>query len=104
MKRHQVAVWPGDGIGTEVVAETVRVLEALDRRLSIGLEFTYLPWGSDYYFEKGTIVPDNFLEILRPFDVILLGALGDPQRLPDHLTLAPLVQLRQQFDQYVCMR
>jgi tartrate dehydrogenase/decarboxylase/D-malate dehydrogenase len=50
------------------------------------------------------VVPEDFLEVLRPFDAILLGAVGWPAELPDHVTLAPLVTLRQRFDQYACVR
>jgi tartrate dehydrogenase/decarboxylase/D-malate dehydrogenase len=96
---------PGDGIGKDVLAEAVRVLESVQERLGgFQLEMTELPWGSDYYFAHGTMVPDDFLERLRRFDAIFLGALGDPARLPDAVSLAPLVQIRQQFDQYACMR
>ena len=50
------------------------------------------------------MVPESYLDALREFDAIFLGALGDPERLPDHVTLAPIVQIRQQFDQYACVR
>lgn len=60
--------------------------------------------GFDYYFEHGVVVPDDYLEQLCSFDAIFLSAVGDPERLPDSTTLAPLVQIRQRFDQYVCMR
>src|SRR5438105_10476448 len=65
-------------------------------------------WSSDVcssdleHVEK--VVPDDFLDVLRPFDAILLGALGWPVELPDHITLAPLVKIRQSFDQYACVR
>ena len=49
-------------------------------------------------------MPEDYLDVLRPFDAILLGALGWPDELPDHVTLAPLVTLRQHFDQYACVR
>jgi tartrate dehydrogenase/decarboxylase/D-malate dehydrogenase len=49
-------------------------------------------------------VPPDFLDVLRPFDAILFGALGDPARIPDHLTLEPLIAIRQAFDQYACVR
>ena len=49
-------------------------------------------------------MPDDFLDVLAPFDAILLGAVGWPARLPDHITLAPLVTIRQAFDQYACVR
>lgn len=68
------------------------------------LEFHHVPWGVAYWETHGQVASDNFLDILRPFDAILLGAVGWPQKVPDHVTLAPLVAIRQAFDQYACMR
>ncbi len=105
MTTHQIAIYPGDGIGREVIAEAVRVLSAAQTYLgSFDLQMTELPWGGDYYFEHGSVVPQDFLHQLRGYSAILLGAVGDPERLPDSLTLEPLVQIRQQFDQYICLR
>jgi len=105
MQSLRIALYPGDGIGKEVLAEAVRVLDHVQRLCGdFELHKTLLPWGADYYFAHGQVVPDDYLEQLRRFDAILLGALGDPGRLPDHVTLAPIVQIRQHFDQYVCMR
>jgi tartrate dehydrogenase/decarboxylase / D-malate dehydrogenase len=50
------------------------------------------------------VAPDDFLTTLRGFDAIFLGAVGWPARLPDHVTLAPLIRLRQAFDLYACTR
>jgi tartrate dehydrogenase/decarboxylase/D-malate dehydrogenase len=44
------------------------------------------------------------LDTLKAFDAVFLGAVGDPQHLPDHVTLVPLIKMRQTFDQYVCLR
>ena len=63
-----------------------------------------MPWGTNYWEETGKLVPDDFLDVLRPYDAILLGAVGWPEKIPDHLTLAPLVRIRQAFDQYACVR
>lgn len=105
MKTFRIALYPGDGIGPEVVEQAVRVLEAVRQRVGgFALEMTSFPWGGDYYFEHGRIVPEDFLGVLRGFDAIFLGALGDPARLPDHVTLEPLIRLRQGFDQYACVR
>jgi tartrate dehydrogenase/decarboxylase/D-malate dehydrogenase len=104
-KSYRVALYPGDGIGPDVTGEAVRVLRAveqLDGGFSLDLET--LPWGMSYWRETGCVVPDDFLEQLRRFDAILLGAVGWPAVLPDHVTLAPLVQIRQAFDQYACVR
>jgi tartrate dehydrogenase/decarboxylase/D-malate dehydrogenase len=105
MKTYQIALYPGDGIGPEVIDQAVRVLEAAQAKLGgFELRITRLPWGADYYAHNGRTAAPDFLEILRPFDAILLGALGAPDRIPDHITLEPLVRIRQTFDQYACVR
>jgi tartrate dehydrogenase/decarboxylase/D-malate dehydrogenase len=101
----KIAVYPGDGIGPEVIDEALRVLERLQSLDgSFRLELTHLPWGVEHYKQRGAVVPDNFLDVLRPLDAILLGAVGWPAIIPDHVTLAPLVKIRQSFDQYACVR
>lgn len=105
MKAFSIALYPGDGIGGEVTDQVVRVLEVLQRgQDQFRFELTRFPWGADYYFETGQVAPDDYLDILGRFDAIFLGALGDPRRLPDHITLAPLIKARQAFDQYACVR
>jgi tartrate dehydrogenase/decarboxylase / D-malate dehydrogenase len=101
----RIALLPGDGIGPEVVGQAVRVLETVQARAGdFTLDMVNLPWGTDYYRQTGSLVPGDFLDVLRGFDAILLGALGDPGRVPDHLTLAPLIRIRQAFDQYANIR
>jgi tartrate dehydrogenase/decarboxylase/D-malate dehydrogenase len=104
MTTHRIAVYPGDGIGVDVTAEAVGVLEAVADASDFALDLVELPWGANYHARHGSVVPDDYLETLRTFDAILLGACGWPATLPDHVTLAPLVRIRQAFDQYVCMR
>ncbi len=103
--RLKIALYPGDGIGPEVIDQAVRVLrraQELDGRFA--LEMTPLPWGAEYWKQHGTVVPSDFLDVLRPMDAILLGAVGWPELIPDGETLAPLVKIRQAFDQYACVR
>jgi tartrate dehydrogenase/decarboxylase/D-malate dehydrogenase len=105
MKTYRIGVYPGDGIGPDVVREAMRVMGQAQE--SIGgfvLETEWLPWGGEYYREHGCVVPEGYLETLLGFDAIFLGAVGDPARVPDEITLAPLVQIRQRFDQYACVR
>jgi tartrate dehydrogenase/decarboxylase/D-malate dehydrogenase len=105
VETYEIAVYAGDGIGLEVIEQTVRVLEAAQTQLGgFALRLTQLPWGANYWHETGRVAPPDFLDILRPFDAILLGALGAPDRIPDHVTLEPLVRIRQGFDQYACVR
>jgi tartrate dehydrogenase/decarboxylase/D-malate dehydrogenase len=105
MKYLRIALYPGDGIGPEVIAQAVRVLRAIEQQQSDWtLELVEFPWGAAYWRETGRVVPEDYLDVLRPFDAILLGALGWPAELPDDVTLAPLVTLRQRFDQYACVR
>ena len=101
----KIAVYPGDGIGPEVTREAVRTLQAVEKAEGgFRLQFTELDWGFDRWKRTGQVVPDDFLQVVRPFDAILLGAVGWPAEVPDHITLAPLVKIRQTFDQYACVR
>ncbi|MEZ6072441.1 MAG: isocitrate/isopropylmalate family dehydrogenase [Pirellulales bacterium] len=104
MTTHRIAVYPGDGIGVDVTAEAVKVLQAVADSSDFDLALDHLPWGAQYHAEHGSVVPDDYLDTLRGYDAILLGACGWPETLPDHVTLAPLVRIRQAFDQYICMR
>ncbi len=105
MARHRVALLPGDGIGTEVVAEGVRVLKTLSRlERGLGFEFTRYPWGSDFYHKTGRMAPENYLDKLAKHDTILLGAVGRPD-IPDHITLQQLLlPIRRTFDLYINLR
>ena len=101
---YRIALIPGDGIGLEVVPEGVRVLKELAARFSFKMEFTEFPYSCQYYFEHGVMMPEDAIEKLRPFDAILLGAVGLPQ-VPDHVSLwGLLIPIRRSFDQYVNMR
>lgn len=105
MISHRIALYPGDGIGPEVVDQAVRVLERVQQICGeFELRFTRFDWGADYHATHGRVAPEDYLDLLRPFDAIFLGAVGLPARLPDHVTLEPLVRLRQSFDQYACVR
>lgn len=106
MATHQIAVIPGDGIGQEVMPEGLKVLRVLqDIVPGLQVEFETFPWGSDYYREHGVMMPDSGLKTLAEFDAIYFGAVGDPPRLPDHITLNGLIlPIRKSFQQYACIR
>jgi 3-isopropylmalate dehydrogenase len=79
----KVALIPGDGIGSEVVTEAHRVLEAVSAAGAASLSFEYLPHGADHFLSTGeTLGDETFARLRDDFDAILLGALGDP-RVPD---------------------
>ena len=95
----RIAVIPGDGIGPEVTAQAAKVLETLG-----GLELHHLPWGADHFLATGETVPSGGYDLLRSFDAILIGALGDP-RVPDNRhARAILLGTRFELDLYVNYR
>ena len=105
MNTYKIAVIAGDGIGPEVIDEGVKVLEEV-ARLDGGFkfEFTYFPWGCEYYKETGKMMADNGIEELKKHDAIFLGAVGAPG-VPDHISLWDLLlKIRKSFDQYVNLR
>ena len=105
MRTYRIALYPGDGIGPEVLDAALKVIEAVERVVGgFHLEFQRFDWGMAHFDCQGRVAPEDFLTTLRGFDAILLGALGWPARLPDSLTLAPLIQLRQAFGLYANVR
>ena len=105
MADYKLAVIAGDGVGPEVISEGRKVLDAVAGS-NPGLSFTCteFPWGSDYYRETGSLMPDDGIEQLAAHDAILFGAVGDPN-IPDHITLhGLLLPMRRSFDQGVCIR
>jgi len=104
VRRHRLAVIPGDGIGNEVVPEGLRVLRAAGVRFGFEIEPVEFPWGCAYYLEHGEMMDADGLARLRDFDAIYLGAVGDP-RVPDHVSLwGLLLRIRKAFDQYANVR
>ena len=76
---YRIALIPGDGIGREVVPEGVRALKALSGRFKFAVDFKEFPYSCEHYLQTGRMMPEDGLEQLRPFDAILLGAVGAPQ-------------------------
>ncbi|MBO4220121.1 MAG: tartrate dehydrogenase [Clostridia bacterium] len=105
MKEYKIAVIAGDGIGPEVIREGVKVLdEAARTDGGFGFEFTYFPWGCDYYKQTGRMMAEDGMERLSGYDAIFLGAVGSPG-VPDHISLWDLLlTIRKGFDQYVNLR
>ncbi|MBV8864601.1 MAG: tartrate dehydrogenase [Acidobacteriaceae bacterium] len=105
MREYHLAVIPGDGIGKEVIPAGLTVLNSLQQRHGdFKLNVESFPWGSDYYRATGRMIPADGLAILKNFDAIYFGAVGDPE-IPDHITLWGLrLLICQGFDQYANVR
>jgi len=104
MKEYKIALYAGDGIGIEVTAEAVKVLKAVEKISGVKFNLTDFNWGSRYFKETGEITPKNYLDILRDFECVFLGAVGDPANIPDSIAVTPLIEMRQIFDQYIGLR
>jgi 3-isopropylmalate dehydrogenase len=96
---HRIAVVPGDGIGKEVTAQAVRVLD-----VSGECVLHQLPWGAEHYLATGETMPAGGYDLLRSFDAVFVGALGDP-RVPDNRHARDiLLGTRFELDLYVNYR
>jgi 3-isopropylmalate dehydrogenase len=96
----RLAVVPGDGIGPEVVAEGLKVLDAL----GLTIEQTAYELGAAYWHKTGEALPDTVLEEIRAHDAILLGAVGDPSVPSGVLERGLLLRLRFELDHYINLR
>ena len=105
-RSYRIAVIPGDGIGREVIPEGVRVLEAAARQYGFKLELDEFEFAScDYYLKHNKMLPDDWKEQIGHHDAIFFGAVGWPEKVPDHISLwGSLIQFRREFDQYVNLR
>ncbi|MBW3619082.1 MAG: 3-isopropylmalate dehydrogenase [Actinobacteria bacterium] len=104
MATHRIAVLGGDGIGPEVVAEGLKVLDALEGLEGFSTERADYDLGGRRYRATGEVLSDDTLEQLRGFDAIYLGAVGTPDVPPGVIERGLLLKLRFAFDQYVNLR
>ncbi|HZP75606.1 MAG TPA: tartrate dehydrogenase [Pseudolabrys sp.] len=105
MKHYKIAAIPGDGIGTEVVAAGVEVMNAIAKRDGgFAFAFDHFDWGGEYYKKNGRMMPEDGRDAIRHHDAILFGSAGHPE-IPDHITLWGLrLAICQPFDQYANVR
>lgn len=103
----KLAVIPGDGIGQEVTAEALKVLEVAAPD-GVKFEQTRYDLGAERYLATGEVLPDSVLAEIREHDAILLGAVGgkpgDPNLPPGILERGLLLRLRFELDHYVNLR
>lgn len=104
MKKYKIAVIGGDGIGPEIIAEGIKVLEKTGETYGFELNWTHYPIGADHYLDTGELVSEDTLADISKNDSIYLGALGDPRCEPGVLEKGILLNMRFYFDQYVNLR
>ncbi len=103
-KQYKLALIGGDGIGPEVVAEGVKVLDAVAAKYGVSFAKKEFDLGARLWHRTGETLPDAVLEELKGFDVILLGAVGDPSVPSGVLERGLLLKLRFAFDHYINLR
>jgi len=104
MKSFNLAVIAGDGIGPEVVAEGLKVLEVVSANYGVTFKKTEYDLGAKYWHKTGETLPDSVMAELAKSDVILLGAVGDPTVPSGVLERGLLLKLRFAFDHYINLR
>ncbi|MDG5786218.1 tartrate dehydrogenase [Evansella sp. AB-P1] len=106
MKTIELAVIPGDGIGKEIMPHALNVLDAV-AEVHGGIQFKKkeYPWSCEYYLEHGEMMPANGLDQLSQSDAVFLGAVGNPELVPDHVSLwGLLIKIRRGFQQSLNVR
>ncbi|MDR1379372.1 MAG: isocitrate/isopropylmalate dehydrogenase family protein [Synergistaceae bacterium] len=104
MKNYKIALLPGDGIGPEVTAEAIKVVEAAGARHDFKVQWVSYPFGAGHYNRTNEILPESALTEMGLCDAMMLGAVGDPSVKPGILERGILLKLRFHFDQYINLR
>jgi 3-isopropylmalate dehydrogenase len=104
MVSYNIPIIPGDGIGPEVVAEGVKVVDAVSEALGFEVNWITLPYGADHYLQTGSLIGESELKELSAYKAIYMGAVGDPRCPPGVLERGILLAIRFYFDEYVNLR
>ena len=106
MKNYNIATIPGDGIGKEIMPPAIQILNKASKKYNFKLTFEQFDFAScDYYEKFGKMLPDNWKEKIMKHNAIFFGAVGMPDKVPDHISLwGSLILFRREFDQYVNLR
>lgn len=102
---YEIALYPGDGIGPEIIDATIPILNTLSEKHGFTIETTHYDWGAEHYLEHGRLMPENGTRELEDKDAILHGATGHPD-VPETAVAKPdgHHKIRYDFDQYVNVR
>jgi isocitrate/isopropylmalate dehydrogenase len=103
-KTYPIAVFPGDGIGPEVITEGKKVLEAAAAKHRFRIDWREFPHGAEHYFATGRLLTPEDLAELSNYRAIFFGACGDPRVAPGILEKGLVIALRMHFDQFVNLR
>lgn len=104
MNTYKIAVIEGDGIGPEVIAEGLKVLQSVSSKYDFALETTFFDFSGARYLRTGEILSDQEVNHLKGFDAIYLGGIGHPDVRPGILERGILLKLRFDLDQYINLR
>lgn len=101
---YDIGVLPGDGIGTEVVSEALKVLTAVEEIFGFRTKREELPYGAEHYLKTGEMMPDEAFDRLRDMHALVFGAIGDPRIEVGKLEFAIIAGLRHKLDLFVNLR
>jgi len=105
MSEQRIAVIPGDGIGPEVAAVSVRIVQRLAELRGLPLAFEWFDFGADRYLKDGTILPAGFMDKLRrDYAAVYFGAVGDPRVPGNEHAKGILLAMRFELDLYINLR
>ncbi|GAH20126.1 unnamed protein product, partial [marine sediment metagenome] len=76
---YNIALIPGDGIGSEIIREGKKVIEVASKIYGIKINWTEYPFGAEHYLKTRELLPDAALKEMEDMDAIYLGAVGDPR-------------------------
>ena len=103
-KEYNIGVMGGDGTGPEVIAEGIKVLNAVSQKLGFKINYTYYDLGGERYLKTGETLPDSVLNELKQHQAIYLGAIGHPEVKPGILEKDILLRTRFELDLYINLR
>ena len=103
-KVYDIGVLPGDGIGEEVVRESLKVLDAIQSIYGFQTKREALPYGAEHFLKTGETMPDVAFDRIRQMHAVLFGAIGDPRIEVGKLEFAIIAGMRHKLDLYVNLR
>ncbi len=103
-RKYKIGVIGGDGVGPEVVAEGLKVLEHVAPQYGFSYELIHYPWSTQHYLDTGVTMPESVLEEYKTLDAVYLGALGDPRVEPGFIERPIIMGLRFGLDLYINLR